>query len=103
MDCGRLLEVGDDVGRVAIACLGEPGGQPRRCHPGADREHVERAFRVPGYPVVPVLSVVACGYPLYELPLDTCLLFGGGWRWSSTCSTAAATRGWRRPMARGLG
>ncbi|MEW2157185.1 amino acid permease [Streptomyces sp. NPDC007189] len=38
---------------------------------------LKRAFRVPGYPVVPVLSVVACGYLLYELPLDTYLLFGG--------------------------
>ncbi|KOX01394.1 hypothetical protein ADL02_03000 [Streptomyces sp. NRRL WC-3723] len=36
----RLLELGDDVGRVAVAFLGQPGGQPRRCHPSTDREHV---------------------------------------------------------------
>ncbi|OIJ92651.1 APC family permease [Streptomyces monashensis] len=38
---------------------------------------LERGFRVPGYPVVPSLSVIACGYLLYELPLETYLLFGG--------------------------
>lgn len=38
---------------------------------------LDRGFRVPGYPVVPVLSLLACGYLIYELPLDTYLLFGG--------------------------
>ncbi|MCM1969681.1 APC family permease [Streptomyces sp. G1] len=44
----------------------------RRTAPGLDR-----GFRVPGYPVVPFLSILACGYLMYELPLDTYLLFGG--------------------------
>ncbi|MFD9407681.1 APC family permease [Streptomyces sp. NPDC059989] len=44
----------------------------RRTAPGLDR-----GFRVPGYPVVPVLSILACGYLVHELPLDTYLLFGG--------------------------
>ncbi|WP_418960212.1 APC family permease [Streptomyces tritici] len=39
--------------------------------------HLDRGFRVPGHPVVPVLSLGACGYLIYELPLDTYLLFGG--------------------------
>lgn len=34
-------------------------------------------FRGPGYPVVPILSILACGYLIYELPLETYLLFGG--------------------------
>lgn len=38
---------------------------------------LDRGFRVPGYPVVPVLSILACGYLIYELPTDTYLLFGG--------------------------
>ncbi|WP_406277195.1 APC family permease [Embleya sp. NBC_00896] len=38
---------------------------------------LDRGFRVPGYPVVPILSILACGYLIYELPLDTYLLFGG--------------------------
>lgn len=38
---------------------------------------LERGFRVHGYPVVPVLSILACGYLVYELPVDTYLLFGG--------------------------
>ncbi|MET7619099.1 amino acid permease [Streptomyces sp. NPDC005408] len=38
---------------------------------------LERGFRVPGYPVVPILSVLACAYLIQELPLDTYLLFGG--------------------------
>lgn len=38
---------------------------------------LERGFRVPGHPVVPVLSILACGYLVYQLPLDTYLLFGG--------------------------
>ncbi|MBT2403101.1 MULTISPECIES: APC family permease [unclassified Streptomyces] len=44
----------------------------RRTAPGLDR-----GFRAPGYPVVPILSILACGYLIYELPLDTYLLFGG--------------------------
>ncbi|BDM69743.1 hypothetical protein HEK616_32300 [Streptomyces nigrescens] len=38
---------------------------------------LERGFRVPGHPVVPLLSILACSYLVYELPLDTYLLFGG--------------------------
>ncbi|GAA3112620.1 amino acid permease [Streptomyces rectiviolaceus] len=34
-----------------------------------------RGFKVPGYPVVPVLSVVFCCYLLYKLPTHTYLLF----------------------------
>ena len=35
-----------------------------------------RAFKVPGYPVTPVLSVVACAFVLYGLPPITWLWFG---------------------------
>ncbi|GGO97693.1 APC family permease [Wenjunlia tyrosinilytica] len=43
----------------------------RRTAPG-----LERGFKVPGYPVVPVLSVAFCGYLLYGLPLATYVMFG---------------------------
>ena len=36
-----------------------------------------RGFRVPGYPVVPVLSVLFCAYLIAGLPLATWLLFAG--------------------------
>ncbi len=36
-----------------------------------------RGFRVPGYPVVPVLSVLFCLYLIWGLPNETYLLFGG--------------------------
>ena len=36
---------------------------------------LERGFRVPGYPVVPLLSVGFCGYLIYKLPLNTFLMF----------------------------
>ncbi|GAA0692834.1 amino acid permease [Kitasatospora atroaurantiaca] len=39
--------------------------------------HLERGFRVPGYPVVPLLSVAFCGYLLYGLPLPTYAMFAG--------------------------
>jgi APA family basic amino acid/polyamine antiporter len=32
---------------------------------------VPRPFRTPGYPVVPLLGIVACGYLMYGLPPDT--------------------------------
>ena len=35
-----------------------------------------RAFKVPGYPVTPVLSVLACGCVLYGLRWQTWLVFG---------------------------
>jgi basic amino acid/polyamine antiporter, APA family len=35
-----------------------------------------RAFKVPGYPVTPILSVLACGFVLYGLPPITWLWFG---------------------------
>ncbi|MFG2875576.1 APC family permease [Streptomyces sp. NPDC048337] len=38
---------------------------------------LDRGFRVPGHPVVPLLSLLACGYLISQLPLDTYLLFGG--------------------------
>ncbi|MEV4249968.1 amino acid permease [Streptosporangium canum] len=38
---------------------------------------LERGFKVPGYPVVPLLSVAFCAYLVYQLPLNTYLLFGG--------------------------
>ncbi|MEU8617670.1 amino acid permease [Streptomyces sp. NPDC048623] len=44
----------------------------RRTAPG-----LERRFRVPGHPVIPVLSILACGWLMYELPLGTYVLFGG--------------------------
>jgi amino acid transporter len=34
-----------------------------------------RAFKVPGYPVTPVLSVIVCGWVLYGLPTVTWLWF----------------------------
>ncbi|BBY62955.1 amino acid permease [Mycolicibacterium helvum] len=36
-----------------------------------------RGFKVPGYPVTPVLSVLACGYILYSLPPVTWIAFSG--------------------------
>ncbi|GAA2795883.1 APC family permease [Crossiella cryophila] len=36
-----------------------------------------RGFRVPGYPVVPLLSIGCCAYLIYQLPPATYLLFGG--------------------------
>ncbi|MGW7636790.1 APC family permease [Streptomyces decoyicus] len=44
----------------------------RRTAPGLDR-----GFKVPGYPVVPLLSVAFCGYLLAGLPLPTYLMFAG--------------------------
>jgi APA family basic amino acid/polyamine antiporter len=38
---------------------------------------LERAFRVPGYPVTPALSVLACGYILLSLHWYTWLAFSG--------------------------
>lgn len=38
---------------------------------------LERGFRVPGYPVTPVLSVLACGYILASLHWYTWLAFSG--------------------------
>ncbi len=35
-----------------------------------------RGYKVPLYPVVPVLSVIACAYLTWKLPKDTWLLFG---------------------------
>jgi APA family basic amino acid/polyamine antiporter len=32
---------------------------------------VPRPFRTPGYPLVPLLGIVACGYLMYGLPPDT--------------------------------
>ncbi|SEM09182.1 APC family permease [Streptacidiphilus jiangxiensis] len=44
----------------------------RRREPG-----LERGFRVPGYPVVPALSVVFCGYLIWNLPGETFVFFAG--------------------------
>jgi len=38
---------------------------------------VPRPFKVPLYPVIPVVSVAACLYLIYGLPLSTFLLFAG--------------------------
>ncbi len=35
-----------------------------------------RGFKVPGYPITPVLSVLACGYILYKLHWTTWIAFG---------------------------
>lgn len=43
----------------------------RRREPG-----LERPFRVPGYPVTPILTIVACVYVLAGLPGETWLIFG---------------------------
>jgi basic amino acid/polyamine antiporter, APA family len=37
--------------------------------------HLERGFKVPGYPVVSVLSIAFCGYLLYGLPLPAYAMF----------------------------
>jgi APA family basic amino acid/polyamine antiporter len=42
----------------------------RRTHP-----ELPRSFRVPGSPVVPFLAVLACGYLMLNLPVDTWLRF----------------------------
>jgi APA family basic amino acid/polyamine antiporter len=34
-----------------------------------------RGFKVPGFPVTPILSILVCGYILYNLPLVTWLVF----------------------------
>lgn len=39
------------------------------------RPDLPRGFRVPGYPVTPILSIVACVYILTGLPLETYLWF----------------------------
>jgi amino acid transporter len=39
--------------------------------------NLERPFKVPGYPVTPVLSVLACAAVLYGLRWQTWLVFGG--------------------------
>jgi APA family basic amino acid/polyamine antiporter len=38
---------------------------------------LKRGFKVPGYPVVPALSVVFCAYLIWNLPADTFILFAG--------------------------
>ncbi|MEY9848091.1 amino acid permease [Streptacidiphilus sp. MAP5-3] len=38
---------------------------------------LKRGFKVPGYPVVPALSVVFCLYLIWNLPANTFLLFAG--------------------------
>jgi amino acid transporter len=43
----------------------------RRTHPD-----LHRPFRVPGYPVTPVLTVIVCAYILWGLPAFTWLVFG---------------------------
>jgi APA family basic amino acid/polyamine antiporter len=40
------------------------------------RPDLPRGYRVPLYPVLPILSVVACLYLIVGLPVDTFLLFG---------------------------
>ena len=39
------------------------------------RPDLERGFKVPGYPVVPALSVAACLYLIWGLPLETDVMF----------------------------
>ncbi|MFJ1961804.1 APC family permease [Streptomyces massasporeus] len=55
-----------------------------------------RGFKVPGYPAVPALSVVFCGYLIWNMPSDTFILFAAGGRSlpSSTSPTAAGTPSW---------
>ena len=42
----------------------------RRTHP-----NLERPFKIPGYPVTPILTVVACLYILYGLAAITWIIF----------------------------
>ncbi|MGW1679727.1 amino acid permease [Saccharopolyspora sp. NPDC002376] len=39
------------------------------------RPDLQRGFRVPGYPVVPALSILACAYLISQLPWTTYLMF----------------------------
>lgn len=39
------------------------------------RPDLPRGFRVPGYPVVPLLSITACLYLIYGLPIETHVMF----------------------------
>jgi APA family basic amino acid/polyamine antiporter len=43
----------------------------RRTHPD-----LERPFRIPGYPVTPILTVLACLYILWGLAAITWVIFG---------------------------
>ncbi|MEU9575099.1 amino acid permease [Streptomyces massasporeus] len=47
----------------------------RVCEPG-----LPRGFKVPGYPAVPAVSVVFCGYLFWNRPSDAVILFAAGWR-----------------------
>ncbi|MEZ5090951.1 MAG: amino acid permease [Micropruina sp.] len=56
--------------------------------------HLDRPFKVPSYPLVPILTVVACAYILWGLHWSTWLIFGC-WLvvvFTSTGSTAARQR-----------
>lgn len=43
----------------------------RKAHP-----NLHRPFRLPGYPVTPILSFLTCAYILYGLPASTWIVFG---------------------------
>ena len=62
------------------------------------RPDLERAFRCPGVPVVPILAVLAAVYLMLNLPAATWLRFfvWMAWASSSTSSTRRATVGWSR-------
>jgi APA family basic amino acid/polyamine antiporter len=63
-----------------------------------------RGYRVPLYPVVPLLSVAFCGYLIVGLPLDTWILFAV---WAaaaclrSISAIRRATRSWRPSQGAG--
>jgi amino acid transporter len=43
----------------------------RRTHP-----HLDRPFKIPGYPVTPILTVIICAYIMWGLAAVTWIIFG---------------------------
>jgi len=66
----------------------------RRTQPDAPR-----GFRVPLYPVVPLLSIAACIYLVAKLPFNTFLLFAG---WLAVALVGYAFYGMRHSRLRGV-
>ena len=60
----------------------------RRTHPD-----LERPFRIPGYPVTPVLTILACVWILIKLPLITWVIF---LTWIALCVAFYLVYGRRR-------
>ena len=52
-------------------------GLAGRDHPAVREPDLPRGFKVPGYPVTPVLSILICGYILFSLHRYTWVIFSG--------------------------